>query len=604
MNPPEGQGDRQADWRQPAAPFLGVARSVTGRLWREAAADPRQASALAQRLDIPEVMGRVLSGRGVDLETAAHFLKPSLKHSLPDPSELLDMTRAVARVQAAVQAGEPIAIFGDYDVDGATSSALLLRFFASLGIVARCYVPDRRREGYGPNTPALMRLQTAGAKVVILVDCGTQAFEPLAAAAAAGLDCIVLDHHQAEVALPAAYAIVNPNRLDDASGLRQLAAVGVTFLFLVALNRALRAVGWFGAERAEPDLMRWLDLVALGTVADVMPLTGLNRVLVAQGLRVLARRETAGLKALADVARLGARADTYALGFVFGPRVNAGGRVGEADLGARLLATDDADEALGLALRLDQLNTERQAIEAEVLARALAAAERQANLPCLVVAGEGWHEGVVGIVAARLKEKYRRPAFVLSLTDGRAKGSGRSVAGIDLGAAVTAARQCELVLAGGGHAMAAGVTLAAARIEEFHAFLCARIGDAVLGAEDVLRLDGALAVKAATMELVELLQGAGPYGVGHPEPRFALPGVRVARAVARGTNHLAVTLAGGDEGRLDGIAFRCADGPLGEALGQAVRGGRLHVAGNLRADEWQGRRRLSFVIEDAAHVAG
>lgn len=600
MNPADGPAE---PLRQPA-PFLGVRQSVTGRAWYETAVDPRTAAALAQRLDIPEVMGRVLAARGVVAEDGERFLNPSLRHSLPDPARLRDMDKAVARLVAAIRQGEPIAVFGDYDVDGATSAALLLRFLASLGIGARSYVPDRRREGYGPNTRALLGLRAEGTRVVILVDCGTQAAEPLAAAQAAGLDCIVLDHHQAELALPPAHAIVNPNRLDECGEHRQLAAVGVTFLFLVALNRALRQAGWYGEARPEPDLMRWLDLVALGTVADVMPLTGLNRVLVAQGLKVLARRETAGLRALADVARLGARADTYALGFVFAPRVNAGGRVGESDLGLRLLTTDDADEALNLALQLDRLNGERQAIEAAVLAQALGEAERQANLPCVVVASDGWHEGVVGIVAARLKEKFRRPAFVLSVAEGRAKGSGRSVPGIDLGAAVTAARQGGLVQAGGGHAMAAGVTLAAERLAEFHAFLCARMADAALSGEAVLRLDGALGVKAATMQLVELLRGAGPYGVGHPEPRFALPGVRVVRVQPRGRDHLAVTLVGGDEGRIDGIAFRAADGPLGQALSGALGGSRLHVAGTLRCEEWQGRRRLSLSIEDAAHAAG
>ncbi|OHC74877.1 MAG: single-stranded-DNA-specific exonuclease RecJ, partial [Rhodospirillales bacterium RIFCSPLOWO2_01_FULL_65_14] len=385
--------------------FLGVAHSFSGKRWLSRAADDRQSLALAQRLGLPEIVGRVLAARGVGLDDAAAFLAPTLRRSLPDPSELLGMDDAAERVASAVMQGERIGIFGDYDVDGATSAALLTRFFAAIGGRSITYIPDRVKEGYGPNTPAMLKLKDAGASVVITVDCGTAAHEPLQAAAAAGLDVVVVDHHEAEALLPPAAAVINPNRLDDQSGLGQLAAVGVAFLLAVAVNRALRQAGWY-ANRPEPDLTRWLDLVALGTVCDVVPLTGVNRALVTQGLKVMARRDNPGLKALADVAGLQEPPGTYHAGFVLGPRINAGGRVGAPDLGARLLGTDDAAEAVELAKRLDGLNRERQEIEARVLEGALQRIEAAGDAgPVVVVAGDGWHPGVVGIVASRLADR-------------------------------------------------------------------------------------------------------------------------------------------------------------------------------------------------------
>jgi len=443
--------------------FLGVERSLLGRRWRQRAADDRAALTLAQRLSLPEPIARVLAGRGIGAAEAEDFLNPTLRALLPDPLHLRDMAAAAARIAAAVMSGEPIAVFGDYDVDGATSAALLERFFAAAGVPIRVYIPDRLREGYGPNAPALLRLRAEGVGLVITVDCGTAAFEPLAAAAEAGLDVIVVDHHVAEPRLPRAAAVINPSRLDEESPHRQLAAVGVAFLLVVAVNRALREAGWYRL-RCQPDLMQWLDLVALGTVCDVVPLTGVNRALVTQGLKVMARRANPGLAALADVSRLDERPNAYHLGFLLGPRVNAGGRVGEADLGVRLLTTPDPGEARALAERLDGYNQERQAIEARVLAEAIAAVEGATAGSLAFATAPGWHPGVIGIVASRLKERYNRPAFVVALDGGIGKGSGRSVNGVDMGAAVIAAKQAGLLINGGGHAMAAGLTVATDRV--------------------------------------------------------------------------------------------------------------------------------------------
>lgn len=587
----------------PDAPFLGVAQSLTGRFWRPRLTDDRTAQALAQRLRVPEVVGRVLAARGVSLAEAENFLQPSLRAALPDPSHLLDMDRAVDRIAAAIRVGETVAVFGDYDVDGATSSAVLKRFFDAIGGDLRIYIPDRRTEGYGPNGPALQRLAADGVALVITVDCGVMAFDALAAGAAAGLDIVVVDHHQAEPRLPTATAIVNPNRLDENSPHRNLAAVGLAFLLLVALNRRLRSDGWYSDDRPEPDLLELLDLVALGTVCDVVPLTGLNRVLVAQGLKVMARRSNLGLKTLADVAGVTERPGTFHLGYILGPRVNAGGRIGRADLGARLLTTASDDEARALAEELDRLNRERQAIETAVLEQAVAMAEKQTSdaSPLVFVAGTGWHSGVVGIVASRLREKFHRPAFVLGLEDGQAKGSGRSVPGVDLGAAVTAAKQAGLLINGGGHAMAAGVTVAAAQVDALAGFLADRLAPQLAAAPPAnsIGIDGTVSVTGATRHLYDTVEAAGPFGAGHAEPRFVVPGADVVKADVVGDSHVRVILAGGDGGRLKGIAFRAVDNPLGQALLQS-HGARLHIAGHLRADDWGGRRQVQLVIEDAA----
>ncbi len=587
-----------------SAPYLGVERSLTGRLWRAREADDRTALALAERFDLPEMVGRVLAGRGIGIDDADSYLDPTLKRLLPDPSHLKDMDAAVARLSRAITTGETVAVFGDYDVDGATSSALLKRFFAAAAGKLVVYIPDRMKEGYGPNAPALLKLKAGGAAVAVTVDCGITAHEPLAAAKQAGLDVVVVDHHVGELALPPAIAVVNPNRLDESSPHRQLAAVGVAFLLVVALNRALRKAGWYGAARPEPDLKQWLDLVALGTVADVVPLTGVNRALVRHGLSVLARRGNAGLAALADVAVLKQTPAAYHLGFLLGPRVNAGGRVGEADLGARLLATDDPDEARKIALHLNDLNRERQEIERAVLDAAIARVEKMGGPGAVVhVAAEGWHAGVIGIVASRLKDRYARPALVTAIgEDGVGKGSGRSVAGVNMGAAVIAARQAGLLLNGGGHAMAAGWTVAADKAEKFTAFIAERLGGKD-GAPPraVIEIDAALQPSGATVALCGALAKLEPYGAGNPRPVFALPSARVTYANVVGTGHVRCALIGAGGDRLNAIAFRTADTELGKALLRSG-GTPLHLAGHVNLDTWNGEERVQLVIEDGAAV--
>src|SRR6516162_582044 len=492
---------------------LGVGQSVCGRRWRWRDADEHPGREIAERLALPEMVGRLLAQRGVDLDHAPGFLEPRLRDQLPDPSHLRDMDAAAARLARAVRDGETIAIFGDYDVDGATSTALLTRFFTAVGASTRIYIPDRISEGYGPNSAALLRLRTEGARVVVTVDCGTTAHLPLAEAAEAGLDVVVIDHHVAEPLLPRAAAVVNPNRLDETSLHGALAAVGVAFLLVVAVNRELRRAGWYGGARSEPDLLQWLDLVALGTVCDVVPLAGLNRALVAQGTKVARRRDNPGLAALAAVAGIGEPIDTYHLGFVLGPRVNAGGRVGGADLGARLLATNDPLVATELAARLDAYNRERRDIEASTLDAAIAMVEGSPQSPVLVfAAAENWHPGVIGIVAARLKERYERPACVVALADGIGRGSGRSVPGLPLGPAVIAARQAGLLLNGGGHAMAAGFTVAGEKLAALEAFLVERLGDGMKNERLIpeLPIDGTLSVAAAQREFVDYIATLAP----------------------------------------------------------------------------------------------
>ncbi|HEY1795977.1 MAG TPA: single-stranded-DNA-specific exonuclease RecJ [Stellaceae bacterium] len=560
------------------------------------------AAAISEHHHLPEIVGRMLAQRGIDTATTPWFLTPRLRDQLPDPSHLIDMDRAVARIVAAIGRGERIVVFGDYDVDGATSAALLQRFFAAVGVAIGVYVPDRMREGYGPNALALAKLKEQGAGLVITVDCGTTAHEALAAAAGDGLDVIVIDHHVAEPLLPKAFAVVNPNRLDESSPYGNLAAIGLTYLLVVALNRALRTAGRYG-EGAEPDLLQWLDLVALGTVCDVVPLNGLNRALVAQGLRLARRAPNRGMAALAAVAGMSGPIDAYQLGFGIGPRVNAGGRVGAADLGARLLATDDPDLASDLAKRLDEHNRERREIEAAALEQAIAAVEGAPQSPALVfVANEGWHPGVIGIVAARLKERYNRPACVVAIDGAVGRGSGRSVPGVALGPAVIAARQARLLINGGGHAMAAGFTVASGQIEELREFLAARLGDGldVSGLVPELSIDGALSAAAGQGRLMEHIDRLAPFGSANPEPRFAFPSIRIAHVEAVGTGHLRVNLAdplGGEQ--LRGIAFRVADTPLGRFLAE-MRGRAIHIAGHLRRDTWRGGDAVQLQIDDAA----
>ncbi|MBF0326026.1 MAG: single-stranded-DNA-specific exonuclease RecJ [Alphaproteobacteria bacterium] len=581
--------------------FLGVERSLTGRRWQESGGDPRLALTFSQRLGLPEVVGRVLAARGVGLADAENFLAPTLRALLPDPFHLKDMDKAARRIARAVQGGEAIGIFGDYDVDGATSSALLARFLRAAGATVQVHIPDRITEGYGPNLPALLRLKDAGVGVVVTVDCGTTAYEPLKGAAEAGLDVVVVDHHEAEPDLPAAFAVVNPNRVDEDSPHGHLAAVGVTFLLVVAVNRVLKDSGWYQG-RAMPDPLQWLDVVALGTVCDVVPLKGVNRALVTQGLKVMAKRANVGLTALSDIAGIRERPDAYHLGYVLGPRVNAGGRVGEAPLGHTLLACDDPLEAAEMARRLDGYNRERQEIEAAVLLEAIEQVEGRPDdgLPLLVAAGENWHPGVIGIVAGRLKERYARPACVIALEGGEGKGSGRSVAGLDLGAAIIAARQAGILKAGGGHAMAAGFTVARERLDDFKTFLAERLQAQLTGElVPVLELDGALDCAGCTVDLIETLKQIGPFGAGNAEPRFAVSAARIVKADVVGQGHVRLILVGQGGQRLKAIAFRAADSDMGLALLRSA-GQTFHLAGTLRADSWQGTTSVQLVVDDAA----
>ncbi|MBP2298085.1 single-stranded-DNA-specific exonuclease RecJ [Azospirillum picis] len=590
-----------------AAAFLNVAQSLSGKRWQARPCDERQAMALTQSRGLPEVVGRVLASRGVTEESCETFLNPTLKALLPDPSRFRDMDPAAERIARAIRDGEPVAVFGDYDVDGATSAALLRRFFRSLGADVRVYVPDRIKEGYGPNAAAMLRLKGEGVRLVVTVDCGVSAFAALEAAADAGLEVVVLDHHAAEPRLPPAVALVNPNRLDEDGAYRTLCAAGVTFITIVAVNRVLRQSGFY-RDRAEPNLMEWLDLVALGTVCDVVPLTGLNRALVAQGLKVMARRANPGLAALSDVAGVKEKPDAYHAGYVLGPRVNAGGRVGASDLGARLLSTDDPMEAMELAQRLEAHNAERRTVEQAVLDEALerVAAEGGRETDLVFVAGQGWHPGVIGIVAARLKERYSRPACVVALEQGAdgtviGKASGRSVRGVDLGAAVIAARQEGLLIGGGGHRMAAGFTVAGDKLEPLRDFLHGRISEQMAAAPLVptLELDGALSVGGANVGLVTMLDKLGPYGTGNAEPRFAVADARVVRADVVGANHVRCILQGNDGARLKAIAFRALDSDMGQAL-LTGRGTPFHLAGVLRIDRWNGSEGVQLLIDDAA----
>jgi single-stranded-DNA-specific exonuclease len=575
--------------------YLGVEASVTGRRWAGPTAEAdRLAEAMVQQTSLPLPLARVLVARDVAPGDAAAFLEPQLRDLLPDPRSLKDMGVAAARFLRAVEARERIAVFADYDVDGGASAALLIHWLRTFGIMPTLYIPDRIDEGYGPNDDA-MRALASTHSLILCVDCGTLSHGPVAAAA--GADVVILDHHLGAATLPAALAVVNPNRQDEDGSLGHLCAASVVFLMLVEANRLLREAGQSG-----PDLLALLDLTALATVADVAPLTGVNRALVRQGLKVMARREHAGLVALADVARLDRAPTAYHLGFLIGPRVNAGGRIGAADLGARCLATDDPAEAAALAARLDQLNTERREIEARVREEAMAQAEaRGTDGPLVWAAAEGWHPGVVGIVAARLKEATNRPAVVIALDGEIGKGSGRSVAGVDLGAAVHQLTEEGLLLKGGGHRMAAGLTVARAGLEaamERLGQLLARQGAGAGGPRDLM-LDGVLMPGAATVDLVEQLEKAGPFGQSAPAPRFAFPDVTVTATRQLGEAHLGLTLSDGLSARLEGILFGARGTPLGSFL-ETHAGRRLHVAGKLDINHWGGRARVQLRIDDAA----
>lgn len=581
--------------------FLNVTESFLQRCWEVRPYDERQALALSQRFSLPDILARSLSARGLDLDTADAFLDPKLRDLMPDPSSLKDMDAAVTRFVHALQNQEKIAVFGDFDVDGATSSALLIRFARALGVELRLYIPDRVEEGYGPNNGAMTTLAEEGVRLVICVDCGITAHEPLQIAKDSGLDVVIIDHHTAEPQLPPCVAAVNPNRLDETmtETLGALAAVGVTYLFVIAVNRVLREQGYYSDDLPEPNLLQWLDLVALGTVCDVVKLTGLNRAFVAQGLKIMERRGNQGIEALAEVAGAKREMDTYTAGFLLGPRINAGGRVGRSDMGARLLAMEDKSELVGFAQRLNDLNHERRALEADVLAEAELAVFDDAQ-PITFVASENWHPGVIGIVASRLKDKFHRPAIVISLTNGVGKGSGRSIGNVDLGAAVIAARQQGLLVSGGGHKMAAGLTVERGKIDELRDFFNERIGKQLAAEPFVasLTIDGLISATAANVEFLKKLDVLAPYGTGNSEPRFALSDCRIVRSQVVGENHVKVIVQQGGA-RIDAIAFRAMDNNLGPAL-LAHSGGQVHLVGKLRRNIWQGRVSVQMIIDDAA----
>ena len=577
--------------------FLGVEQSLTGRRWVGPTVEvERAAEMMSQQTDLPRAVCQVLARRGVPVMETRGFLAPKLKELLPDPRLMKDMEIAAARFLDAVRNRQRIAIFADYDVDGGSSAALLLVWLRQMGLTATLYVPDRIDEGYGPNIPAMRQLATTH-DLIICVDCGTPSHEPIKAAEDA--DVIVLDHHLGGETLPECVAVVNPNRQDESGDLGYFCAAAVVFLMLVETGRQLRAEGVKG-----PDLMAMLDLVALATVADVAPLIGANRALVRQGLKVMAQRQRPGLVALSDVAGMDAAPSSFHLGFLLGPRVNAGGRISQADLGAQLLSTESATEAIALSEQLDALNSERREIENAVRSAAMAQAEeRGLDAPLVWAAGDGWHPGVVGIVASRLKEMTNRPAIVIGLNGDVGKGSGRSVSGVDLGASIQRLVSERLLVKGGGHKMAAGMTVmrdqlepAMARLSE----LLAKQGAGQSGPGD-LKLDGVLMPEAATVDLMEEIEKAGPFGAGAPAPRYALPDLKVDFAKSVGESHLKLSLSDGMTGSMDAIAFGAFDGPLGDRLSKHG-GARFHFAGRLEVNSWGGKQRVQLRLEDAAEA--
>lgn len=579
---------------------MNVTNSLSGKRWVTSHGDARTASALMQRFGVPDIVGQVMAARGITIENAPDFLEPTLRNLLPDPFHLKDMEKACTRMAKALMAGEKCVVFGDYDVDGATSSALILRYAAALGKKVDVYIPDRLAEGYGPNVKAMQMLAASGNKLILTVDCGITAHEPIKTAMEAGADVIVLDHHVAEPALPAAYAVVNPNRLDETSPHRNLAAVGVTFLFLVGLHKTLRAEGYFQGK-PEPDLMAELDLVALGTVADMVGLTGINRAFVRQGLRVMGQTRNTGLQALLRVAGASGPPDTYTAGFLLGPRVNAGGRVGKSDLGVRLLGLAAPADAEKLAQDLNTLNEERKAIEQLALDQAFAAIGHE-ETSCVLAQSDTWHPGVIGLIASRLKDRYNRPSFVTSFMSGVGKGSCRSVKGVDIGTCVIAARQEGLLVNGGGHAMAAGYTVARDAYPAFANFMEKRMAQTLAETplEPTLVLDGVLSVGGVNAELAEQLQQLAPFGMGNPEPRFAVLEAILVRAEPVGKNHLRLLLKDDAGNFLTAMAWRALDNHLGAALMGLEKGARIHVAGHIRLNSYAMRTQAQLIVDDAA----
>ena len=586
--------------------FLNVERSVSGNRWvsRLDQAGQNRALAIAQTHGLPELIARVLAGRGVGQDEAMAFLDPTIRGLMPDPHLLTDCEKAARRLLHAIKKGETVAIFGDYDVDGAASSALLYRFLTHFGVTASIYIPDRIFEGYGPNPTAIGQLIDNGATLIVTVDCGSTSFESLEVAKARGIDVVVIDHHQVAHELPPCHALVNPNREDDLSGQGHLCAAGVVFMVLVAALRLLREAG--DSRVRSIDLLAWLDIVALATVCDVVPLKGLNRAYVVKGLIAARHQGNLGLAALFRKAGLAGPVTPYHFGFLIGPRINAGGRIGDAALGARLLTLEDTGEADTIAAKLDELNRERQAMEAAMLheaeGEALAEYGNGDGASVIITARENWHPGIVGLIASRLKDKFRRPAFAIAFDPtGKGTGSGRSINGFDMGRMVRAAVDAGLLVKGGGHAMAAGLTVERSNLGKLRAFFTEKAEKQVAGlvANETLKIDGALGASGATVELIDRLETAGPYGSGHPQPVFALPSHRLRDSRLVGQSHIKITLESMDGGRVDGIAFRAAETPLGELL-MSSRGAQIHVAGTLGADHWHGSRRVQLRVTDAA----
>ena len=591
--------------------FLDVKSSAGGQRWVERldAKARNTALAISQTLDVPELIGRVMAGRGVELNDAQAFLSPSIRDLMPDPDFLTDMKQATSRICDAIQHNQQIAIFGDYDVDGASSSALMSKFLSHHGVNNEIYIPDRIFEGYGPNPDAINTLIDNGAKLIITVDCGATSFEALEEAANKKTDVVVLDHHQMGELLPKCAALVNPNRQDDLSGLGHLCAAGVVFMTLVACVRELRTRGIYKDNFKTPDLLSWLDLTALATVCDVVPLKGLNRAFVVKGLQVMSQQQNIGLRALMRVGRLDGPPKPYHLGFVLGPRINAGGRIGDAALGSRLMTTEDDILAEEIAQQLEDLNKQRQAAEKIMLEQAIAEAEaemRDGEGPAVMVtASDEWHPGIVGLLASRLKDRFKRPAFAIAFDrNNKGSGSGRSVAGVDLGAAVRAAVDEGILEKGGGHAMAAGLTVTKDKLGDLRGFLETRLAKDVgeTRLNQTLKIDGALTARSVTLDLFDMLERAGPYGQGHSQPIFAFPAHQIRFAKVVGADHVSFSASAGDGAQLRGIAFRAADTEMGRLL-LNTQGHPVHLAGTLSADFWQGSRRVQLRLLDAAKVS-
>jgi single-stranded-DNA-specific exonuclease len=586
-------------------PFLDVTRSVTNRTWvdRLDGGTARTAAAIAQRSSISEILARIIAARGVSLDDAEKYLEPTIRGLMPDPSTLTAMDELAERLARAITNNEAVALFGDYDVDGACSCALMVRFLRHFGIEPQVHIPDRIYEGYGPNIPAMDKLIDAGAKLIITLDCGTTSDDPIAHAKDRGVDVLVIDHHLSDHELPKADALVNPNRPDDLSALGYLCAAGVTFMVMVAVNRVLRQQGGTNL----PDLLKLLDLVALATICDVVPLVGLNRAFVVRGLEIARRGDNHGIQALALAARLSGPINPYHLGYLIGPRINAGGRIGNAALGTELLTVDNEHHALAIAARLDELNAERQRIEVEAVEEAAAVAEMEIGAgegpPVLVLASANWHPGVAGLIAARLRERFERPAFAIALQpDGTGTGSGRSMPGVDLGRAVIEAVEAGLIAKGGGHAMAAGVTIKPGQLGPFRSFLAQALGGDVATARAItaLPIDAAVTARGASLDLVHDVERAGPFGAGNPSPVFAFPAHRAkfAQVVGKG-GHVSFALTSEDGARLKAIAFRAANSPLGDALLRSAETA-FHFAGSLSIDHYQGREQVQFRLIDIA----